>query len=25
LLIKDVWRRVTFYEQEGEVKVTPLA
>ena len=24
LLIKDVWHRATFYEQEGEVKVMPL-
>ena len=24
LLVKDVWHRATFYEQEGEVKVMPL-
>ena len=24
LLIKDAWRRATFYEQEGKVKVMPL-
>jgi uncharacterized protein (DUF342 family) len=25
LLIRDAWRRATFYEHEGEVKVMPLA
>jgi uncharacterized protein (DUF342 family) len=24
LLIKDAWRRATFYEEEGEIKVMPL-